>query len=52
LPRPFALTQTNDAAISDIDGGKEIHYWSATAATAWRFRRPAGLSRRVRLRHR
>jgi len=26
LPRRLALTQANDAAGSNIDGGKEIHY--------------------------
>ena len=45
LPRPLALAQTNDAAISNVDGGKEIHYSGVTAATAWRFQPPAGRSR-------
>jgi hypothetical protein len=26
LPRRLTLTQANDAAGSNIDGGKEIHY--------------------------
>src|SRR5690348_18021411 len=33
LPRRLALAQANDAAMSDVDGGKEVHYWIATGAT-------------------
>ena len=42
LPRRLALAQANDAAMSDVDGGKEVHYGSATGATGPGFRRPAG----------
>ena len=37
LPRPLTLAQANDAAVSNVDGGKEIHYSGVTAATVWRF---------------
>ena len=33
LPRRLALAEANDAAVSNVDGGIEVHYRSATGAT-------------------
>jgi hypothetical protein len=49
LPRSLALTQANDAAVSNVYGGEEIHYSGATAATAWRFQPLAERSRQAEL---
>ena len=47
LPRRLALAQANDAAVSNVDGGKEIHYCGATAATGLWFQPLAGRSHRA-----
>ena len=46
LPRRLALAQANDAAMSDVDGGKEVHYRSATGATGPGFPSRADAERR------
>ncbi len=50
LPRSLALTQANDAAVSDVYGGEEIHYSGATATTGWRFQPLAERLRQAELR--